>query len=43
MFEARYNAVAQPFNWRFTSTQLDHLLERLASLEAAITDHPRAA
>jgi transposase len=43
MFEVRYNAVAQPFNWRFTSTHLDHLLERLASLEAATTDHPRAA
>jgi transposase len=28
-FQTRYNAIANPFNWRFTSTDLDDLLDRL--------------
>ncbi|MFD7832613.1 hypothetical protein [Kitasatospora sp. NPDC059803] len=28
-FEGRYNATAQPFQWRFTTSDLDHLLARL--------------
>ncbi|MET8213920.1 IS630 family transposase, partial [Streptomyces sp. NPDC005373] len=28
-FEDRYNATAQPFQWRFTTTDLDDLLARL--------------
>jgi len=30
-FEHRYNAAAQPFNWKFTKTDLDALLKRLAT------------
>ncbi|MGW5481534.1 IS630 family transposase [Streptomyces sp. NPDC004008] len=29
VFEDRYNAMAQPFQWRFTTTDLDDLLARL--------------
>jgi hypothetical protein len=29
-FQHRYNATAEPFNWRFGSKSLDRLLERLA-------------
>jgi hypothetical protein len=32
-FEDRYNAIAQPFNWRFTRNDLHALLERLATHE----------
>jgi transposase len=35
-FEHRYNAVAEPFDWRFTRADLAELLERIA-------DHARAA
>ena len=28
-FEDRYNATAQPFQWKFTTTDLDDLLTRL--------------
>ena len=28
-FEQRFNATAKPFNWRFTATDLDNLLDRL--------------
>jgi DDE superfamily endonuclease len=28
-FEARYNAIAKPFNWKFTRTDLDDLLHRI--------------
>jgi transposase len=28
-FEARYNAIARPFNWKFTRTDLDDLLHRI--------------
>ena len=34
-FEIRYNAVAGPFNWRFTRTNLNALLDRLAAHEQA--------
>jgi transposase len=40
-FEARYNDVAQPFNWRFTRTNLNALLDRLAAHEQ--TRHELAA
>jgi transposase len=30
-FEARYNAAAQPFNWKFNRADLDKLLNRIAS------------
>jgi len=28
-FEARYNAVATPFNWKFTRRELNNLLQRV--------------
>jgi putative alpha-1,2-mannosidase len=28
-FETRYNAIAQPFRWKFTRTDLDDLLQRI--------------
>lgn len=31
VFEARYNTVAQPFNWKFTRDDLNRLLARLAA------------
>lgn len=34
-FQDRYNATAEPFDWRFTRKSLDRLLERLAAHEAA--------
>jgi transposase len=42
-FEARYNAVAAPFNWRFTRTDLDDLLDRLATHPSRGNDHSLAA
>ena len=30
-FEARYNAAAQPFDWRFSRDDLDRLLDRIAA------------
>ena len=33
--QARYNATATPFDWRFTRTDLDQLLDRIAVHEAA--------
>jgi transposase len=41
-FETRYNAIARPFNWRFTSTDLNDLLDRLPA-PADRNDHPLAA
>ena len=32
-FEARYNAIARPFNWKFTRTDLDDLLHRIDAHE----------
>ncbi|MFE3526489.1 hypothetical protein ACFXOD_33730 [Streptomyces sp. NPDC059161] len=37
-FENRYNATAQPFQWKFTTTNLDDLLARLDRYTA---DHPQ--
>jgi len=34
-FETRYNAVATPFNWRFTHSDLDDLLHRTTAHEDA--------
>ena len=28
-FETRYNAIARPFSWKFTRTDLDDLLDRI--------------
>ena len=33
-FQARYNATATPFDWRFTRTDLNRLLDRIAVHEA---------
>jgi hypothetical protein len=33
-FETRYNAVAKPFNWKFTRTDLNDLLDRINAHEA---------
>jgi DDE superfamily endonuclease len=41
-FETRYNAVAKPFNWRFTRSDLDDLLQRITAHEQA-THHALAA
>ena len=32
-FQDRYNATATPFDWRFTRTDLDRLLDRIAAHE----------
>ncbi|MFC8262352.1 IS630 family transposase [Streptomyces sp. NPDC057291] len=37
-FENRYNATAQPFQWKFTTTNLDDLLARL---DRHTADHPQ--
>jgi hypothetical protein len=29
IFETRYNAIAKPFSWKFTRTDLDDLLDRI--------------
>jgi transposase len=42
-FEIRYNAIAKPFNWRFTRTDLHTLLNRLAAHEPTQNDHRLAA
>jgi hypothetical protein len=34
-FQDRYNATATPFDWKFTRTDLDQLLERIAAHESA--------
>jgi DDE superfamily endonuclease len=34
-FQDRYNATATPFDWKFTRTDLDRLLERIAAHEPA--------
>jgi hypothetical protein len=39
-FEDRYNATAQPFQWRFTTSDLDDLLARL---DRHTTDQPEEA
>jgi len=42
-FEIRYNAVAGPYDWRFTRTDLHDLLDRLAAHEADNPDQRLAA
>jgi len=44
-FEHRYNATAQPFQWKFTPTDLDDLLARIDQHTQTATTpaHPRAA
>src|SRR5262245_52763436 len=34
-FETRYNAIARPFNWKFTRTDLDDLLRRIDAHDQA--------
>jgi transposase len=41
-FEARYNAIARPFSWKFTRTDLHDLLDRLDAHQT-IKPHPLAA
>ncbi len=41
-FETRYNAIARPFNWKFTRTDLDDLLHRIDAHENTRT-HALAA
>jgi hypothetical protein len=45
-FEARYNQTARPFKWKFTTTDLANLLDRLDQhqpSQAANPAQPRAA
>jgi hypothetical protein len=42
-FEARYNAVATPFNWKFTRRDLDDLLRRIDTHENHPKNHRLAA
>jgi hypothetical protein len=42
-FQDRYNATATPFDWRFTRTDLDRLLKRIAAHETALDLAPAAA
>ena len=41
-FETRYNAIARPFNWKFTRTDLNDLLHRIDAHEKT-QPHPLAA
>jgi hypothetical protein len=43
VFETRYNAVAKPFNWKFTRTDLTDLLNRIDTHERPVHDHRLAA
>jgi transposase len=38
-FESRYNAIATPFNWKFTRHDLDDLLKRIDAHEHHTEDH----
>ena len=42
-FEDRYNATAEPFDWRFTRDDLDRLIERIAIHDPAAPALPAAA
>jgi hypothetical protein len=42
-FESRYNAVATPFNWKFTRSDLDDLIRRIDARENRPEDHRLAA
>jgi DDE superfamily endonuclease len=37
-FEARYNAIARPFNWKFTRTDLSDLLRRIDARDKTKTN-----
>ena len=41
-FETRYNAIARPFNWKFTRTDLGDLLHRIDAHDQT-QPHPLAA
>jgi len=41
-FQTRCNAVAKPFNWRFTRSDLDTLLDRIDAHEAKRSLQPAA-
>jgi hypothetical protein len=42
-FETRYNAVAKPFNWKFTRRELDNLLHRIDTHDNPTHPQPQAA
>jgi transposase len=42
-FEDRYNATAEPFDWRFTRDDLNNLIERIAIHDPAAPALPAAA
>jgi transposase len=42
-FEVRYNAVATPFNWKFTRHDLEDLLRRIDTHQNPAKDHLQAA
>jgi transposase len=42
-FETRYNAVAKPFDWTFTRTDLNNLLHRIDAHQSPVKDHQQAA
>ena len=42
-FEIRYNAIATPFNWKFTRHDLDDLLKRIDAHQNPTEGHPLAA
>jgi hypothetical protein len=42
-FEHRYNAIGEPFDWRFTRNDLNDLLERIAQYDPAAPPLPAAA
>jgi hypothetical protein len=42
-FELSYNAIAKPFDWRFTRNDLDALLDRLAAHETTELEQRAAA
>lgn len=42
-FELRHNAIATPFNWKFTRHDLDDLLRRIDAHQNPTEDHPLAA
>jgi DDE superfamily endonuclease len=42
-FETRYNAVAKPFDWKYTRTDLNDLPHRIDAHQPPIKDHQLAA
>jgi transposase len=42
-FEIRYNAIARPFNWKFTHHDLHDLLQRIDAHDNPTEDHHKAA